>query len=238
MALSSSACDHDNVTTSIGTLHEGALHKALKQWLARPGDLFEHAVDGYIVDVVRDDLLIEIQTGGFAPLQKKLTKLLETHRVRLVAPLARTTVIERIDGNGVRLSRRKSPKQGRIEHIFEKLVSVPSLIGHKNLEIEVIEIVEAERRVHQEGRVRRRKGWVIVGRDLVDVVERNLIRGAADLAALLPALLPAQFSTADLAQQSKLPRSIAQQMLYCLHIAEAVERVGKTGNAHLYRRLL
>lgn len=226
------------MTNGIGTLHEGALHKGLKQWLARPGDLFEHAVDGFVVDVVRGPLLIEIQTGGFAPLQKKLTKLLETHRVRLVAPLARTTVIERVDEHGVRLSRRRSPKQGRIEEIFEKLVSVPSLIGHKNLEIEVIEIVEAERRVHQPGRARRRKGWVVVGRDLVDVVERNLIRGAADLAALLPPSLSESFSTADVADRAALPRSTAQQMLYCLHIANAVERVGKAGNAHLYRRLL
>lgn len=238
MAPPSSTRHDGRVTTGIGTLHEGALHKALKQWLARPGDLFEHAVDGYVVDVVRDGLLIEIQTGGFAPLQKKLTKLLEAHRVRLVAPLARTKVIERVDENGVRLSRRRSPRQGRIEEIFEKLVSVPALIGHRNFEIEVIEIVEAERRAHQAGRARRRKGWVVVGRDLVDVVERNLIRGAADLAALLPASLAPQFSTADLARHAALPRPTAQQMLYCLHIAHAVERVGKTGNAHLYRRLL
>jgi hypothetical protein len=29
----------------------------------------EERVDGYVVDLVRDDLLVEIQTGGFAPLR-------------------------------------------------------------------------------------------------------------------------------------------------------------------------
>ena len=158
--------------------------------------------------------------------------------MRLVAPLERTTIIERVDEHGARLSRRKSPKPGRIEEIFEKLVGLPSLIAHPNLELEVIEVVVVEQRVHQQGRARRRKGWVVVGRALEDVVERNLIRGAADLAALLPPSLPPTFTTADVAQHATLPRSIAQQMLYCLHIAGAVARVGKEKNAHLYRRVL
>ena len=50
----------------IGTLNEGSLHAALKLWYADPGDLVEHPVDGYVIDLVRDDLLIEVQTGGFA----------------------------------------------------------------------------------------------------------------------------------------------------------------------------
>jgi len=222
----------------IGTLHEGALHAALKQWLARPGDLYEQPVGRYVVDVVRGDLLIEIQTGGFSPLREKLPRLLEHHRVRLVAPVARTRTIVRLDDSGKTLSRRRSPKTGRIEDIFARLVSIAALIGHAGFELEVVEINETERRSHEPGRARRRKGWVVAGRDLDDIVERNLIRGAADLAALLPHSLPTVFSTADIARRASLPRETAQQMAFCLCAAGAVAHVGKRGNARLFERLI
>ena len=71
----------------IGTLNEGALHAQLKEWYRRPGDRVEQLVDGFVVDLVRCDLLVEIQTGGFAPLRRKLELLTREHRVRLVAPV-------------------------------------------------------------------------------------------------------------------------------------------------------
>jgi hypothetical protein len=214
------------VATGIGTLNEGALHAGLKKWLARPGDMFEQPVDGYVIDVVRGDLLIEIQTGGFTPLRKKLADLLERHRVRLVVPIARTRTILRVDAKGKTLSRRRSPIVGRVEDIFERLVSIPALIAHERFELELLEIAELEVRARREK-----------GRDLVDVLERNLIRNAFDLAALLPASLPDTFSTADVSRLASIPRTTAQQMVYCLHKLGALERIGKSGNAHLYRRL-
>ena len=222
----------------IGTLHEGALHAAFKQWLARPGDLFEQPVGRYVVDVVRGDLLIEIQTGGFSPLREKLPRLLENHRVRLVAPVARSRTIVRLDDEGLALSRRRSPQTGRIEDIFARLVSIAALVAHAGFELEVVEIKETEKRVHQPGRAWRRKGWVVQGRELDDVVERNLIRGPADLAALLPDSLPAVFSTADIARRGGLPRATAQQMAFCLCAAGALTRVGKRGNAGLFQRVV
>jgi hypothetical protein len=223
--------------SGIGTLNEGALHAGLKQWLARPGDRFEQPFHGYVIDMVRGDLFIEIQTGGFSPLATKLAHLLEHHRVRLVVPIARTRCIVRMSEDGARLSQRRSTKHGRIEDIFARLVSIPSLIGHARFELELLEIAETERRVFQRGKAWRRRGWVVEGRDLVDVLERNLIRDPADLAALLPPSLPAQFTTADIERRSGIALSTAQQMVYCLRAVGALERVGKHGNAHVYRRL-
>jgi hypothetical protein len=57
---------------AIGTLNEGALHAQLKNWYQRPGDRIERVVDGFVVDLVRGGLLVEIQTGSFAPLRHKL----------------------------------------------------------------------------------------------------------------------------------------------------------------------
>ena len=52
--------------TSIGSLNEKQLHAALKEWYRDAGDGVEVEVDGFVVDLVRDGLLIEIQTRGFS----------------------------------------------------------------------------------------------------------------------------------------------------------------------------
>ena len=62
----------------IGTLNEGALHAQLKEWYRCPGDLLEQVAGGFVVDLVRGDLLVEIQTGGFAPLRRKLELITRT----------------------------------------------------------------------------------------------------------------------------------------------------------------
>jgi len=68
----------------IGLLNEGPLHAALKRWYAQPGDRFELPVEGFVIDIVRGDLLLEIQTGNVASIKAKLTRLVGSHRVRLV----------------------------------------------------------------------------------------------------------------------------------------------------------
>ncbi|MGH7006278.1 MAG: hypothetical protein ACREIP_20215, partial [Alphaproteobacteria bacterium] len=37
----------------IGLLRETDLHAALKRWYAQPGDEFETALDGYVIDIRR-----------------------------------------------------------------------------------------------------------------------------------------------------------------------------------------
>jgi hypothetical protein len=71
----------------IGLLNEKPLHASLKHWYARPGDRLEVTVDGFVIDIVRDDLLIEIQTCNFPSIKSKLTDLVRCHRVRLVYPI-------------------------------------------------------------------------------------------------------------------------------------------------------
>lgn len=223
--------DHDRV---IGTLNEGTLHAQLKEWYAEDGDLFEQPVDGYVIDLVRGDLLVEIQTGGFSPLRRKLGRLLDSHRVVLVAPIAHRRRIMKMDVNGEVLSSRRSPKHGRFEDIFSRLVSFPGLIGHDNFSIELLLTSEDEYRVHQPGKAWRRKGWVTVGRALESVEESRTIASSDDLVAFLPSDLPAPFTTADLAESLQAPRRLAQQMVFCLRELSELQMVGKAGNAIEY----
>ena len=126
--------------SEIGTLNERPLHAALKAWYAQPGDSFEVSVDGFVIDIVRGDLLIEIQTRHFSAMKRKVTKLVANHVVRLVYPIAQEKWIVRLakDGSGGVLGRRRSPKRGSVESVFGELVSFPKLLANPSFSVEVL----------------------------------------------------------------------------------------------------
>ena len=222
-------------TPQIGTLGEKPLHASLKRWYARSGDRLEIPVDGFVIDLVRGDLLIEVQTRGFSSMKRKISTLLETgHHVRIVHPIPIDKWIVKVDADGTILSRRRSPKHGIPTDVFAELVSFPDLLAHPHLEIEVILTNEEEYRLHTTDRSWRRKGWTVEERRLVDVVDTLLISNTDDLAALVPTGLPEPFTTADLATKLGRSRRAAQQMAYCLRVADVIIAVGKSGNAVKY----
>jgi len=226
----------EDATPHIGTLREKPLHASLKRWYARPGDRVEAPVDRFVIDLVRDDLLIEVQTRGFSSMKQKLADLLDLgHHVRIVHPIALNRWIVKIDADGEVLGRRRSPRHGDPTDLFAELVSFPDLVGHPGLEIHLILTQEEEYRRHTPNRSWRRKGWTVAERRLIDVVDTLMISGPEDLAGLLPTDLPETFTTEDLAAALGRTRRSAQQMAYCLRMAGVVSPVDKVGNAVRYR---
>jgi len=227
------------VSNHIGTLNEKPLHAALKQWYAQADDLTEVSVDGFTVDVVRGNLLIEIQTRNLSAIKRKLTTLTERHPVRLVYPIAQDKWIVRLSKNGKTvLGRRKSPKRGTVELVFEELVFIPQLLAHPNFSLEVLLIQEEETRRYDGNRNWRRKGWVTHQRKLLQVVDRQLFETPADMRALIPASLVEPFTTTRLAEAKGQPLWLAQKMAYCLREMGAIAVVGKHGRHILYARVL
>ena len=224
------------VAPHIGTLREKPLHASLKRWYSRAGDRVEVAVDGFVIDLVREDLLIEVQTRGFSSMKKKVTTLLGLgHRVRIVHPIPIDKWIVKVDADGAVLSRRRSPRHGNPTDVFAELVSFPDLLVHPYLEVEVLLTIEEEYRRHTPNRAWRRNGWTVVERRLIEVVDTLLLGNAEDLTGLLPDDLPETFTTADLAEKLGRPRRAAQQMAYCLRKVGAIAAVGTHGNAVEYR---
>jgi hypothetical protein len=218
----------------IGTYQESSLHAALKSWYARPGDELEVNIEGYIVDIVRGDLLIEIQTGNFSALKSKLPRLASRYRVHLVHPIPKDKWILRKSPSEKTLSRRKSPKRGGLEDLFTELVRIPALITHPNITIEVL-LVQEEEIWQDDGKGSwRRKGWSIADRRLLDVLERFVLASPSDFRDLLPDNLPEPFTARDLARALHRPPYLARKMVYCLHKMGAASRVGKRGQAYLY----
>ena len=226
-----------NESHGINLLNEKQLHAALKAWYVRPGDQVEVAVDGYIIDIIRGDLLIEIQTRSFSALKKKVTELVKQHPVRLAYPVATEKWIVRLPEKGDRiLGRRRSPRRGIPADVFEELVSFPELISNSNFSIELLLIQEEEVRRQDRRRGWRRKGWTIDERRLLKVLDWLVLETPADVAALIPEDLVTPFTTSDLALAVGRPRRLAQRMAYCLRAMGCITPAGKQGNAILYTR--
>lgn len=180
-------------------MREGPLHAAVKAVLAQPGDRLEVAVGRFVIDLIRaDGELVEVQTGDFGALGKKLDALLDEHRVRIVHPVAAERRIVRIDEHVEVASVRQSPKRATAVEVFDKLVAFPSLLTHPNLTIEVLLLREDHVRTARPLASRRRTRDP-GERRLVEVLERVEFRGPIDVLQVLPTLPCEPFSTRELA---------------------------------------
>lgn len=207
----------------IGTLNEGSLHAALKADYALPGDEFEVPLDGFVIDIRRPGLLIEIQTGSFAAMGNKLDRLLGEHRMLLVYPIAVETYLEKPEAKP-----RKSPTRGSIYDLFEELVSIPTLLDHPNLSLEVALVSVSKVQVPDASVRRGRGGFRTTDRVLREIIERRRFDQSVDLLELVPDDLPATFTTADLARHAGVDRDVAQRMAYCLRPLGLFHERGRT----------
>jgi hypothetical protein len=223
-----------NKQSGIGRLNEKSLHADLKQWLAQPGDQFEVALDGFVIDIVRGGRLIEIQTRNFGAMKRKLSQLLDHHPVHLIHPIAQEKWIVNLSPDGRPQSRRKSPNSGTTADLFRELVAIPHLMAHDNFSLELLLIQEEETRYFDSTRGWRRRGWLTQERYLLSITSSHIFHTPADLLALLPTTLPAHFTTAHIATDLGIPRALAQKMVYCLRQMELIEAVGKDGRSVLY----
>ncbi len=215
----------------IGQLSERSLHAALKEHLAQPGDRFEVKLGRYVIDIVRDDLLIEIQTRHLYALRPKLLRLLAEHPVRLVHPLPAERWIVR-EGRDGRRTRRKSPKRAAVCDIFTELVRVPDLAAHPNLTLEVL-LIREEQQWRDDGQGSwRRGGWSLVDTRLLGVQSSHVLRRPAEFLALLPPL-PPSFTNSDLAQARGWNRHLAGKATYALR-AMGLLSAEKHGRANLF----
>ena len=183
----------------------------MKADYAEPGDRFEVPLDGFVIDIVRDRSLIEIQTGSFGAMGKKLDHLLPSNQILLVYPIAVETYLQKPD-----VTPRKSPKHGSVYDLFAELVSIPTLVDHPNLSLEVVLVAVTKIQV-ADAKVRRgRGGFRTEDRQLREILGRRRFNDGRDLLELVPDGLPPVFTTADLARRAGIGRGVAQQMAYCL----------------------
>ncbi|MFN0055811.1 MAG: hypothetical protein ACKV0T_27015 [Planctomycetales bacterium] len=216
---------------------ETSLHRQLKEFYCGNAAAHEVRVGEFRIDAIVEGQLIEIQQAALGALKRKVPELLQQHEVVVVKPLAaHKTIVRRDRAGGPMISRRVSPRHETLLDLFQELVSFVDVFPHPRLTVEVLLTEQEEERI----KIRRRKRWAkdyrIADRRLVGVFSRHVLRTAADLQGLLPGDTPETFTTADVARLARIPRWLAQKMLYCLRQTGGVVACGKQGRSSAYRR--
>jgi hypothetical protein len=206
--------------------HMHTIHSQLVQLFSMPGDNQEVNIDGYIIDIVNDKSLIEIQTGNFIAIRHKIRALLGKYSLKLVHPIAREKWIIYIDPiNGLPLYRRKSPRFGHLEHLFIELVRIPDVVNHPNFCLEILMTQEEEIRMADGKGSWKRKGISIVDRRLIDVFERKIFSSADDYRIFLSPSLLEPFSSMDISQLRHINIHLARKMTYCLRKIGLINKI-------------
>ena len=213
---------------------EYSLHSEIKDWYKISGDELEVKVKDFRIDILRDKFLIEIQTGNFTAIKKKLLKLLLNNQVRLVYPIAKLKWIVHVSGSGEFVRRRKSPKKGKLLDLFYELVHTPSLIKDRNFSLEVLLIEEEELRCYDGRGTWRRRGVSIKDRKLLRVFERFAFEDSRDFLEFLPKELDEYFTNEVLASKLGISIGLARKITYCLRRMGAISIAGKKRNELLF----
>ena len=198
------------------------------------GDEFEVKVDGFIIDILRDKLLIEIQTKNFSAIRKKLTKLLLNNQVRLVYPIAKLKWIVHESKSGEFVRRRKSPKKGKLIDLFYELVHLPYLVGDNNFSLEVLLIEEEEERCNDGKGSWRRRRISTKDRRLLEVCDRVVFMNKLSFLRFLPFSKEEVFTNRLLAKKLGVSLRLARKITYCLRKMELITLVGKKRKQYLF----
>lgn len=215
---------------------EYSLHSEIKHWYMASGDKLEVKVDDFIIDVLRENLLIEIQTENFSAIKKKLKKLLlNSNQIRLVYPIAQLKWIVHVSRSGEFVRRRKSPKKGKVTDLFYELVHAPSLMKNRNFSLEVLLIEEEEIRCSDGRGSWRRRGDSVKNRKLLKVFDRIVFENSNDFLEFIPEELDNRFTNKVLAQKLGVSVRLAQKITYCLRKMGAISVAGKRFNQLLFQ---
>lgn len=222
--------------SGIGRLNEKSLHASLKDWYARPGDNFEVSVNNFVIDIVRDNYLIEIQTVNFSAIKRKIKTLLDSQQVRLVYPIAQEKwLLKKPKHDSGKIKRRKSPKKGKIEDIFNELVYLTTIFKHANFTLEILLIREEEIRYYDATRNWRKHGWVTEERRLLEVIKKRVFRKPVELLSLFKHRIPDKFTTQDIAAGMGIKKKLSQKAAYCFRKMGLINLIGKQGRFNLYK---
>lgn len=225
----------NNSRSGIGTLNENSLHANIIHSLFQDGDQLEAEVDGFYIDILRQDKAIEVQTKNLGKLSRKVLSLADNIPVEIVVPIHKTKIISKLDRDGNLVSQRKSPKQGKVIDIFDELVRATDIFSHPSISLTIL-MIEADEVWKDDGKGSwRRKGWSIHERRLIRTLSEHRFQSPEDLLSLLPKSLPSPFTNQNLSKTLGIRASTAGKITYTFRKMNLLEVIGKEGNAYLFK---
>lgn len=216
----------------VGVMGEKGVHAVLKRFYQPDVESQEIRVGRFVADAVTGDgAILEIQTGAFAPLRRKLAAFLDRYEVTVVHPAYAARWVRSVDPEtGELLPRRRCGRPESPWKLFYALPAIREYLDRPNLHFLVPVLEVREWRVKGDRRRSRRD------RVPCELLGERYFGGPADFLSLLPEGLAEPFTSAQLSEAAAVPRGDAQIYLYLMHQLGLLDRVGRQGNAYLYAR--
>ncbi len=220
----------------IGTLGEKTLHALLKNYFEPDEAKQEIRMGSYYADIFTGEEIIEVQTKQFNRLRDKLEVFLEEYPVTVVYPVLGKKWLYWLDKESGEVSPgRISPRKGSVYEVCAELYKIKQYLKHPNLHVHVL-VLEAEEYKYLDGWGKnKKKGASRYDRIPTRIMDELCIESLQDYRRFLPEGLPTEFGTQEFAKSAHISRKLAQVVLNILYDTGAVERVGKQGNAWIYR---
>lgn len=238
----------------IGTLAEKSVHSVLKYYFAPDEAFHEQKIGRFVADICIDGEIYEIQTKQFYLMKKKLEFFLKEHDVTIIYPVCLENTLHWISCESAGLNSgenayqsidayrrsdittgRKTRKKGMPYHFFQELYGIKDFIHHENLHF-ILAILSTEEYRLLDGygpqkKIRATKTDKIPIK-LLDLIS---LQNSANFAKLLPEGLPETFLSSDFGRKAGISRDLAGVSLNILQELQIVTRIGKEGNAYVYR---
>ena len=183
-----------------------------------------------------DGKIIEIQTAQFQRMREKLQAFLPEHEVTIVYPVAKEKWLCWIDAEtGEIKEKRKSPRKGNPYTGFEELYKIKMFLKEPNLRIRFLLLEMEEYKLLNGWGPERKNHASKYDRIPLSICEEYIMERKEDYMQFVPYNLAETFTSQSFSKAAHIPRSLAQTVLNILDYMEVVERIGKEGNAYIYK---
>lgn len=223
--------------SGIGTLQEKTIHAVLKEFYAPDENMQEISIGRFVADIYTGSDIMEIQTGHFDNLRRKLDSFLSDYPVTVIYPVPRIKYLIWVDTETGECSKpRKSTVKGSVYRAFYELYKIKKYLSNPNLRLRFPYLELEEHRLLDGWSRDKKKGSHRYDRIPKTFLGEVRIESLNDYLQLLPADLPEPFTAAEFGKAVGERKETAAKVVHVLNYLGVIERDENRGRAYTYRR--
>ena len=192
-----------------GTLSEKRLHAVIKKYICPNEDFHEVPMEGtrYLADIRVGDDVVEVQTGAFYPMKKKIDHYLQNTNctVTVVHPIASVRRLSWVDPESFEIGNARRVAGERAEALLHELYSLLPHLGNPRLRFRLLLLEVHDFRLQNGSRSRdRKKGSVRYERMPIALIDELDLSTPDDFRCFIPKDLPSPFTVKQFSTLSKI----------------------------------
>lgn len=192
-----------------GTLAEKRLHAVIKKYICPNEDFHEVPLDGtrYLSDIRVGDDIVEVQTGSFYPMKKKIDYYLQSTdcTVTVVHPIAAVRRLSWVDPESFEIGDARRVAGERAEALLPELYCLLSHLGNPRLRFRLLLLEVHDFRLQNGSRSRdRKKGSERYERMPIALLDELDFFTPEDFRRFIPEGLPSPFTVKQFSTLSKI----------------------------------